>query len=97
MARHKLVQLHEPSGRMTLYIAWHVYRVDGWTREGNRPLIRILGSSPAVPFTSWYEFLIAITLRLDSPFGAWLVALYYTLFVISSSRSPGCIDTPHPG
>ncbi|KAK3290837.1 putative alpha-ketoglutarate-dependent 2,4-dichlorophenoxyacetate dioxygenase [Chaetomium fimeti] len=39
MARHKLVQLHEPSGRMTLYVARHAFRVDGWTREESEPVI----------------------------------------------------------
>jgi alpha-ketoglutarate-dependent 2,4-dichlorophenoxyacetate dioxygenase len=42
MARHKLVQLHEPSGRTNLYIAWHGYRFDGWTPEESRPLIEAL-------------------------------------------------------
>jgi alpha-ketoglutarate-dependent 2,4-dichlorophenoxyacetate dioxygenase len=39
MARHKLVQLHEPSGRVNLYIAWHAHHVDGWTKEESQPLI----------------------------------------------------------
>ncbi|KAK4098860.1 taurine catabolism dioxygenase [Parathielavia hyrcaniae] len=42
MARHRLVQRHEPSGRTNLYVAWHAYRVDGWTRDESRPLIEAL-------------------------------------------------------
>ncbi|KAH8808820.1 putative alpha-ketoglutarate-dependent 2,4-dichlorophenoxyacetate dioxygenase [Xylogone sp. PMI_703] len=42
MARHKLVQLHEPSGRMTMYIAWHVHHIDGWTKEDSQPVIEEL-------------------------------------------------------
>lgn len=39
MARHSLVQLHEAIQRMTMYIAWHAYRIEGWTREESQPLI----------------------------------------------------------
>ncbi|RFU24695.1 hypothetical protein B7463_g11641, partial [Scytalidium lignicola] len=42
MARHKLVQLHEPSGRTNLYIAWHVHHIDGWTKEDSQPVIEEL-------------------------------------------------------
>ncbi|KAH8434022.1 TauD/TfdA dioxygenase family protein [Aspergillus melleus] len=42
MARHKLVQEHEPSGRTNLYIAWHAYNIDGWTREDSQPVIERL-------------------------------------------------------
>lgn len=42
MARHKLVQLHEPSGRTNLYIAWHAHHIDGQTREESQPLIEEL-------------------------------------------------------
>lgn len=42
MARHRLVQSHEPSGRMNLYIAWHAHHVDGWTREESQPVIEEL-------------------------------------------------------
>ncbi|RYP42031.1 hypothetical protein DL767_000543 [Monosporascus sp. MG133] len=42
MGRHKLVQLHEPSGRMNLYIAWHAHHIDGWTREESQPVIEEL-------------------------------------------------------
>lgn len=39
MARHKMMQMHEPSGRMNLYIAWHAYRIDNRTREESQPVI----------------------------------------------------------
>ncbi|KAK8091920.1 hypothetical protein PG997_002281 [Apiospora hydei] len=39
MGRHKAVQLHEPSGRMNLYIASHVHHIDGWSYEESRPLV----------------------------------------------------------
>ncbi|KAK8121636.1 Alpha-ketoglutarate-dependentdichlorophenoxyacetate dioxygenase [Apiospora sp. TS-2023a] len=39
MGRHRLAQLHQPSGRMNLYIASHAHHVDGWTYEESRPLI----------------------------------------------------------
>ncbi|KAJ5925984.1 alpha-ketoglutarate-dependent 2-4-dichlorophenoxyacetate dioxygenase [Penicillium verhagenii] len=42
MARHKLVQLHEPSGRMNLYIAAHGHHFDGWTKEDSQPVIQAL-------------------------------------------------------
>ncbi|KAK4546465.1 hypothetical protein LTR36_002142 [Oleoguttula mirabilis] len=35
MSRHKLVQRHEPSGRMNLYIASHVHHIEGWTDNGD--------------------------------------------------------------
>ena len=41
-ARHRLVQLHEPSGRMNLYISAHACRIDGWTREASKPVIDML-------------------------------------------------------
>ncbi|KAJ5786705.1 alpha-ketoglutarate-dependent 2-4-dichlorophenoxyacetate dioxygenase [Penicillium pulvis] len=42
MARHKLVQLHEASGRMNLYIAAHGHHFDGWTKEDSQPVIQAL-------------------------------------------------------
>ncbi|CAN8105600.1 unnamed protein product [Discula destructiva] len=42
MARHKLVQLHEPSGRMNMYIAAHAYNIDGWQKEEAQPVIENL-------------------------------------------------------
>lgn len=42
MAKHKLVQLHEPSQRMNLYIAWHAHHIDGWTSEDSKPVIEEL-------------------------------------------------------
>lgn len=42
MPRHKLVQLHEPSGRTNLYIASHAHHIDGWTKEDSKPVIEEL-------------------------------------------------------
>ena len=42
MARHKLVQLHEPSKRMNMYIAAHAHHIDGWTKEESQPVIEAL-------------------------------------------------------
>lgn len=42
MARHRLVQEHEPSGRTNLYIAWHAHHIDGWSREESQPIIERL-------------------------------------------------------
>lgn len=39
MARHKLVQLHEPSNRMNLYVAAHGHHFDGWTKEESQPVV----------------------------------------------------------
>ncbi|PFH62333.1 hypothetical protein XA68_14060 [Ophiocordyceps unilateralis] len=42
VSRHKLVQKHEPSGRMNLYIAAHVYRINDWSEEQSLPTIQRL-------------------------------------------------------
>jgi alpha-ketoglutarate-dependent 2,4-dichlorophenoxyacetate dioxygenase len=42
MSRHKLVQLHEPSGRMNLYIASHAYSIQGKCKAESQPLIQRL-------------------------------------------------------
>ena len=38
MGRHKLVQLHEPSNRMNLYIAAHVHHIEGLGQEQSQLL-----------------------------------------------------------
>lgn len=42
MSRHKLIQKHEPSGRMNLYIASHVHHIEGVSPEKSRHLIDVL-------------------------------------------------------
>ncbi|KAF1941065.1 Clavaminate synthase-like protein [Clathrospora elynae] len=42
MARHALVQLHEPSERMNLYIAHHAHHIDGLSKEEGQDVIRML-------------------------------------------------------
>ncbi|KAF4624588.1 hypothetical protein G7Y89_g13583 [Cudoniella acicularis] len=42
MAKHRLVQCHEPSGRMNLYIATHGHHVEGLSPEQSAELLRTL-------------------------------------------------------
>ena len=42
MARHALVQIHEPSGRPNLYIAHHAHHIDGLSQEESKSIIRQL-------------------------------------------------------
>jgi alpha-ketoglutarate-dependent 2,4-dichlorophenoxyacetate dioxygenase len=42
MGRHKLVQLHEPSGRTNLYIAHHAHHIEGMAKADGQALIRQL-------------------------------------------------------
>lgn len=42
MAKHKLVQLHEPSGRTNLYIAAHAHHVEGLPSEESSELLKTL-------------------------------------------------------
>ncbi|KAF2790808.1 Clavaminate synthase-like protein [Melanomma pulvis-pyrius CBS 109.77] len=42
MGRHRLVQRHEPSGRMNLYIAHHAYHIEGMDQEEGQELIKDL-------------------------------------------------------
>jgi alpha-ketoglutarate-dependent 2,4-dichlorophenoxyacetate dioxygenase len=39
MGRHRLVQVHEPSGRMNLYIAAHVHHIEGMESEASKNLL----------------------------------------------------------
>jgi alpha-ketoglutarate-dependent 2,4-dichlorophenoxyacetate dioxygenase len=41
-AKHKMVHLHEPSGRKALYIASHAFAIDGWPPDKARALIEEL-------------------------------------------------------
>lgn len=38
MGRHKMVQRHEPSGRMNLYIAAHIHHIEGLGPEASQKL-----------------------------------------------------------
>lgn len=49
MGRHRLVQLHEPSGRMNLYIAAHVHHIEGMEPSESRALIDRLYSHAIQP------------------------------------------------
>jgi alpha-ketoglutarate-dependent 2,4-dichlorophenoxyacetate dioxygenase len=39
MGRHRLVQLHEPSGRMNLYIAAHAHHIEGIESDSSKELL----------------------------------------------------------
>lgn len=39
MSRHRLVQMHEPSGRMNLYIAAHAHHIEGIEPEASKELL----------------------------------------------------------
>jgi alpha-ketoglutarate-dependent 2,4-dichlorophenoxyacetate dioxygenase len=42
MKKHKLVQLHEPSNRMNLYIAAHGHHIEGLPKEESDDLLKLL-------------------------------------------------------
>lgn len=42
MGRHRLAQIHEPSGRWNLYVAAHLYRLEGAEKEESDRLIKML-------------------------------------------------------
>jgi alpha-ketoglutarate-dependent 2,4-dichlorophenoxyacetate dioxygenase len=42
MARHKLIQVHEPSGRRNIYIAAHAHHIEGISKEESDALIKKL-------------------------------------------------------
>ena len=42
MGRHKIVQRHEPSGRMNLYIAAHIHHIEGLEPEKSQELFNQL-------------------------------------------------------
>lgn len=42
MSKHRLTQLHEPSGRMNLYIAAHAHHVEGLPAEQSAELLQTL-------------------------------------------------------
>lgn len=42
MSRHRLVQPHEPSGRMNLYLASHVHHIEGLAPAESEALLRML-------------------------------------------------------
>lgn len=42
MSRHKLIQKHEPSGRMNLYVAKHAHHIEGVSEERSNELLKTL-------------------------------------------------------
>jgi len=59
MSRHKLIQRHEPSGRMNLYIASHVHHIEGVSPEKSKALIDTLYAHACNP-----KYVQAIEVRL---------------------------------
>ncbi|KKA17669.1 hypothetical protein T310_8389, partial [Rasamsonia emersonii CBS 393.64] len=49
MSRHKLVQRHEPSGRMNLYIAAHVHHIEGLEPDKSKALFDTLYTHATQP------------------------------------------------
>lgn len=42
MSRHRLVQRHEPSGRMTMYVASHLHHIEGLDPAESKKLFNLL-------------------------------------------------------
>jgi alpha-ketoglutarate-dependent 2,4-dichlorophenoxyacetate dioxygenase len=52
MARHKLVQRHEPSGRMNLYVARHAHHIEGLEKdESDKLLDRLIAHATEEKYT----------------------------------------------
>ena len=49
MSRHRLIQRHEPSGRMNLYIAAHAHHIEGIPRDKSTELLDRLFKHAARP------------------------------------------------
>lgn len=82
MGLHKLMQLHEPSGRMNLYIAAHAHHIDGWTEEESQPVIQDL-----LRFASQDEYTLTVDWENNGDIIIW---------VSDSVMDPGSRLT-HPG
>lgn len=49
LSRHKLIQRHEPSGRMNLYIASHAHHIEGVSAEKSKELLSTLYAHACQP------------------------------------------------
>ncbi|PNY25517.1 Alpha-ketoglutarate-dependent 2,4-dichlorophenoxyacetate dioxygenase [Tolypocladium capitatum] len=66
MSRHRLMQLHEPSERMNLYIAAHAHHIDGLTDEESQPVIQDL-----LRFASQDKYTFAVDWENDGDVIIW--------------------------
>lgn len=66
MSRHRLVQRHEPSGRMNLYIASHVHHIEGLSEEKSRRLIERLYEHACAE-----EYIVSIEWKGDGDLIMW--------------------------
>lgn len=59
MSRHRLVQRHEPSGRMNLYVAAHAHHIEGLSEQDSTKLLKtLLNHATQDKYTvsvSWYD------------------------------------------
>ncbi|KAK4988737.1 hypothetical protein LTR50_003701 [Elasticomyces elasticus] len=66
MSRHRLVQRHEPSGRLNLYIASHVHHIEGVSAERSEELIDELYAHACRP-----EYTVSLEWLNDSDLFLW--------------------------
>ncbi len=81
MGKHKLVQVHEPSGRLNLYIAAHAHHIEGMSVEESQKEIKQLqefaGQEKWVPL-AFPSFSISVSYRLLSRLIYVCVCVYLT-------------------
>lgn len=66
MSRHKLVQRHEPSGRMNLYIASHAHHIEGVSAEKSKELLSMLYAHACQP-----KYVVSIDWQNDGDLLLW--------------------------
>ncbi|TKA44874.1 hypothetical protein B0A54_03164 [Friedmanniomyces endolithicus] len=66
MSRHKLVQRHEPSGRMNLYIASHAHHIENVSPEKSKELLSTLYKHACQP-----KYIVAIDWNDNSDLILW--------------------------
>ena len=66
MSRHKLIQRHEPSGKMNLYIASHAHHVEGVSREKSKEIIDTVYKHACQP-----KYVVSIEWKNDGDLVLW--------------------------
>lgn len=66
MSRHRLVQLHEQSGRKNLYVTTYAHHFDGQTMEESEPLLKEL-----LAWVSQPEYLLTVQYENDGDMVMW--------------------------
>lgn len=66
MSRHRLIQRHEPSGRMNLYIASHVHHIEGASPEKSKQLIETLYGH-----ATQQKYVVSLDWRYDGDLIMW--------------------------